>query len=129
MILAAVNTLLNSSQELKAYTGEQIYSVNIDQDVKGNIVVFNSETLPEDTKGGNSNDVDMLVIACVSPTYRSAAMMAKIIRGIMATSPSIPTDPSVRILGAKVESITREYDAVHKEYSHLMRINLKSKTI
>lgn len=75
MILAAINTILNSSADLKAYTGEQIYAVNIDQDVKGNMVVFNSETLPEDTKGGNAMDVDMLVIACVSPTYRTAAMI------------------------------------------------------
>ena len=77
MILAAINTILNSSADLKAYTGEQIYAVNIDQDVKGNMVVFNSETLPEDTKGGNAMDVDMLVIACVSPTYRTAAMITK----------------------------------------------------
>lgn len=127
MILIAVNKILNSSAELKAYTGEQIYAVLIDADVSGNMVAFNAESNPAYTKSGNSNDLNSLDIYCISPSYNDAANMAQIVRGVMAGAASVPQDEGTRILGAKVEYITRSYDAKHKEYSLNLRVQINSK--
>ena len=124
MILNAIYSRLSGSSDLTDVVDDRIYATYIPEGDIAPAIAYNAISNPFQTKSGYAYSTDAVEIMCLSKTYDEGADMANNIAKLFYSF-GYNVD-GVVVAHSKVESITRGYNDLYKEYSFIINVSFKS---
>ena len=125
MILNAIYSRLSGSTELTDIVGTKIYATYVPEEDQAPAIAYNAISNPKFTQSGYAYSEDSVEIICLSKEYDQAAYMAQTVAELFYNFGF--NQDRVAVQNSRVDSISRAYNDLYKEYMLVVNITFKSK--